>query len=269
MLAALALGPSSFATPTDDDFDSFMSGAMSDFDSFLDQANRDFINFMREPWKEFEGQKPVENIERPKPVVQPTVNAVPEMPEQLAPEAEPTQKPQTPARKGPVIVVRRGGEPSQADKPAPRQPKAETPKAKPQQPKTESIPQTMAPQKAATPEAVKTPEAPVQPAKPQRQKPQPVEPDPDGGLAVQFGGVTYHVSDAMSGAVPRLSRLDENGISDVYEGLFRTDWQPLVKDLKKLRKNGLNSDWALFLFVRDAAEKLADRKSTRLNSSHP
>ncbi len=258
MLAAVALGPSSFATPTDDDFDSFMSGAMSDFDSFLDQANRDFSNFMREPWKEFEGQKPVENIERPKPVVQPTVNAVPEMPEQLAPVAEPAQKPQMPARKGPVIVVRRGGEPSQADKPSPQQPKAETPKAKPQQPKTESTPQTMAPQPA------KTPEAPVQPVKPQRQKPQPVEPDPDGGLAVQFGGVTYHVSDAMSGAVPRLSRLDENGISDVYEGLFRTDWQPLVKDLKKLRKNGLNSDWALFLFVKDVAEKLASGNESKV-----
>lgn len=246
-LAAVVV-PAGFAGGRDsDDFDAFMSGAMSDFDSFLDQANRDFINFMREPWKEFEGKKPVENIERPKPVVQPAVGAEPMPSYADEPVVEKAKEPQQ-KRKGPVIVVRRGQQPSKPTKPS----------------------QSSAPTKAATPQ----PQAPAQPQKPV-DKPQP-KPQPErvvdtpvsdvgtGGLAVPFAGITYHVSDALKGAVPRLSRLDENGISDVYEGLFRADWKPLADDLKKLRGNGLNSDWALFLFVRDVAEKLASGNESKV-----
>ena len=37
----------------------FMKEELEDFDKFMDDADKDFINFMREPWKEFEAEKPV------------------------------------------------------------------------------------------------------------------------------------------------------------------------------------------------------------------
>ena len=55
-----------------DDFDRFMNEELTDFDRFIDKANQEFIEFLRDPWKEFESEKPVvkrKKPEPPKPVV--------------------------------------------------------------------------------------------------------------------------------------------------------------------------------------------------------
>lgn len=46
----------------------FMKEELEDFDKFMDDADKDFINFMREPWKEFEAEKPVLKRVKPEPV---------------------------------------------------------------------------------------------------------------------------------------------------------------------------------------------------------
>ncbi|MDE6611328.1 MAG: hypothetical protein K2K22_02090, partial [Muribaculaceae bacterium] len=80
---------------------------------------------------------------------------------------------------------------------------------------------------------------------------------------IQFGGITYRVSDALRGATPAVA-LNENSIADAYEALFRADYKPLLSDLKELRDNGLNNDWALFSFVSDTADRLATGNSRKV-----
>ena len=36
----------------------FMKEEIADFDKFMDDADKELIDFMRNPWKEFESEKP-------------------------------------------------------------------------------------------------------------------------------------------------------------------------------------------------------------------
>lgn len=55
------------AQQEEDDFSNFVKQQSADFDKFVDDANKDFINFMRNPWKEFEAEKPVKKRVKPEP----------------------------------------------------------------------------------------------------------------------------------------------------------------------------------------------------------
>lgn len=57
-----------------DDFDAFITGCMKDFDSFITEANREYLDFMRNPWKEYQGEKPVEKRVTPEPDKAPVFN---------------------------------------------------------------------------------------------------------------------------------------------------------------------------------------------------
>lgn len=45
-----------------------MEEELASFDKFIDDANKDFINFLRDPWKEFEAEKPAIKRTKPEPV---------------------------------------------------------------------------------------------------------------------------------------------------------------------------------------------------------
>lgn len=45
-----------------------MKEEIADFDKFMDDADKEFIDFMRNPWKEFESEKPVVKRVKPEPV---------------------------------------------------------------------------------------------------------------------------------------------------------------------------------------------------------
>lgn len=275
------------------DFDSFMSGALGDFDNFIDDANRDFIDFMRNPWKKYDAVKPVEKRVVPEPQVQPKADPeakAPEKPapltiqeiidltgkegatkggkefgmtpianfEQEEPEA-PKAQPQAPkaAPEAPKAQPQAPKAAPEAPKAHPQAPKAapETPKAQPQAPKAQQSPKP-------TPKTPKNPKTPITPTAAPTAAP-PSQATATTGLPMQFGGITYRVSDALRGATPAVS-LNENSIADAYEALFRADYKPLLADLKELRTNGLNNDWALYTFVNDLSGKLATGNSRKV-----
>lgn len=70
----------------------------------------------------------------------------------------------------------------------------------------------------------------------------------------------------MKGSV-KLNSLNEKSIADAYEALFATDYKPLVAELQTLRGNGLNNDWATFLFIKRPVGKI--RRSQRKQSAAP
>ncbi len=299
--AALIAPPtllSGTSTDVDDDFNSFLSGAVSDFDSFLDDANRDFIDFMRNPWKKFEAEKPVEKRVVPEPVVQP----------QTAPGEKPDAEPRQLTIEEIIDLTsresrRKGGtsvdvSPVKPVSPSEKKPDASTPTApatpipaapvKPGQPlvpdqrpvvpaKPAQHEKPVQPAKPATPASPRESTKPTQPAVPSQPAKSgplvlPAKPQPERvpsqatattGLPVTFSGITYRVSDALRGAVPPVA-LNENSVADAYETLLRSDYKPLVEDLRELRANGLNNDWALYLFVKDVAEELASGNADKV-----
>ncbi|MDE5642169.1 MAG: hypothetical protein K2I56_01620, partial [Muribaculaceae bacterium] len=88
LVSAALLAPPTLLSghsPSDDGFDSFISGAMSDFDGFIDEANRDFIDFMRNPWKKYDAVKPVEKRVIPEPAEQPKAAPGEKAPEKPTP----------------------------------------------------------------------------------------------------------------------------------------------------------------------------------------
>lgn len=62
------------AEPPMDDFDAFITGSMKQFDAFITEANREYLNFMRNPWKEYQGEKPAVKRVTPEPEKAPVFN---------------------------------------------------------------------------------------------------------------------------------------------------------------------------------------------------
>lgn len=295
-LLALPILLTGNAQPAPDEFDTFMSEAISDFDSFIDEANRDFVDFMRNPWDKFDAEKPVEKRVVPEPVVQPKADpaakpdttphrltieeiidltskesgkgkgeaaggkATPtigfEKPKPKPAKPEPAKPKTEPVKEQPVTQK------PQPAKPEPQKPATQKPE---QQKPTDTTPVAKKPEPTVAPEPI-TPPAPKPVPKPTPKpaaKPQPPQATATTGLPVQFGGITYRVSDALAGKVPNV-KTNERSIANAYESLLKSDYKPLVEDLRQLRANGLNNDWALFLFVKDVADKLATGNSAQV-----
>ncbi len=246
-LIALPILHSATVADPPDDFDTFMAGALADFDSFMDEANRDFVEFMRNPWKKFDAEKPVEKRLIPEPVVQPEVK----------PETKPDSTPHRLTIEE-IIDLTTGesgdkkGDSAGGDAGSPLGFKEDAPKAKkpvkvqPVKPQPKPVPVKTEPKSEKADPVKETPPAVKKPVTPQ---PLPAETE---GMPIQFGGVTYRISDALAGKVPAV-KLNEKSIANAYEALLKSDYKPLVQELARLRNDGLNNDWALFMFIKDIA----------------
>ena len=292
-LALLTPSSQSRAAAVPDDFNSFMKDALSDFDNFIDEANRDFINFMRNPWKKHQAEKPVEKRVVPEPVKPVLFDSVATPPSQQAPTQltieEILGQATTESKQKPTVTVNvpQGDKiPREEPKPTkpatPAKPSAPT---KPSPPSTPSTPTTpvkpAAPVKPSTPATPSTPSkpttpsvpsTPAKPAKPTSPIPTPPEAfqrmgevysGGTGRTPITYGGITYYVSNGLKNSIT-LNGLSENAIADAYEELFRADWQPVINDLKQLRKGGLNNDWALFMFIKQVAESFTPSRNASM-----
>ncbi len=254
-VAALLSTSSISASGAPDDFDSFMKDALSDFNDFLDKANRDFIDFMRKPWEKHQAKKPTEARPVPEPVKPTVFDPVSTPPEEQKPTELTIQEildltTKENEQKPVVKVDVPQGETIPVDKPQPVKPQ------KPAKPKTPTKPAT--PTKPEVPTAPAKPATPTKPATPKRTE----ELYSGGSGRTQFvyGGIPYYINNGIRNG-SRLNSLDENALADAYESLFRTEWQPVVNDLKQLRQSGLNNDWALFMFIKQVAEAYAGGKN--------
>ncbi len=276
-----------------DDFDAFITGSMKEFNSFITEANREYLDFMRNPWKEYQGEKPVEKRVTPEPVEAPVFNPQSqeskEPPKQLTireildlTSAEGKQGKTVDAT--PVFSV-----PEPSVKPEPQQPVTPKPTPeKPSQPKKVIIRDTIkaqqpAPVSPTKPAPVKqtpvqtvpaapvkqTPETPVTkpeskpvskpvatPSQPRRQEP--LYAGGEGRRRVNFYGIDYYVSDGLDHAIT-LSGVNEKAVTAAFESLYTSDYKPLLEDLRTLRANDLHNDWALYLLVKQIAEMFAGR----------
>ncbi|MBP3889633.1 MAG: hypothetical protein J6D01_00320, partial [Muribaculaceae bacterium] len=250
---------------------------MKGFDTFISDANRDFIDFMRHPWKKYEGKEPEKKRvvpEPPKmPVYDPKAPEAKEPPKRLTIKEildltteEDKQQGTTTAQGGTSVTPAPAPTPKPVPKAAPK-PKPDTVKVT--QPKPQPTPAPVISQKP-TPKPTPVPVTPA-PAKPTpTPTPAPSKPSTSplysggaGRTRINFMGVDYHVSNALDKAVT-LKGIDENSLADGLETLYKSNYKPLLEDLRAMRSRDLGNDWALYLVVKQIAEKFGGKNESVL-----
>lgn len=266
-----------------DDFDNFMNEELKSFDSFISDANRDFINFLRDPWKEFDSEKPVEKRVEPEPV-KPIVYDEAAAPKDEKPiclkieeilnltskegKQKPTTKvndaddldferPEAPAKKDkkPIVIIRDTVKVTPVQKPV-------TPKKEPAAPKEK--PADIQKEKPVTPKQepvdvpkVQQPATPVQHPVVQTPKPSapsgPLHTAGSGRSKVTYLGQSFYFSDNLKGKCT-LAGVTENKIADAYETLCKSEYKPLLKELRQAAAEMQMNDWGLYRLVEAVAK---------------
>lgn len=269
-IAGLLLALTGMAQENKGGISGFMKEELEDFDKFMDDADKDFINFMREPWKEFEAEKPVLKRVKPEPV-KPVVYDEKTAPKSEKPvcltieeildmtTSEGKQKPVVQLNEvdrivfdKPEVIVRKKKDPKviiieekPADKPAvqpEKKPVVEVVEAEPEAERTPVV------------EADRRPEPAPEPRLPVSSTPtSPLYRGESGRSKVMYGGLAFYLNNSLNRKCS-LNGLNENAIADAYEALCNSDYKPLLADCAQIRKDLRLNDWGVFTLVRQVAD---------------
>ena len=269
-IAGLLLALTGMAQENKGGISGFMKEELEDFDKFMDDADRDFINFMREPWKEFEAEKPVLKRVKPEPV-KPVVYDEKTAPKSEKPvcltieeildmtTSEGKQKPVVQLNEvdrivfdKPEVIVRKKKDPKviiieekAADKPTAQ------PEKKPVVEVVEAEPEA---EPAPVVEAGRRPEPAAEPRLPVSSTPMsPLYRGESGRSKIAYGGLAFYLNNSLNRKCS-LNGLNENAIADAYEALCNSDYKPLLADCAQIRKDLRLNDWGVFTLVRQVAD---------------
>lgn len=269
-IAGLLLALTGMAQENKGGISGFMKEELEDFDKFMDDADKDFINFMREPWKEFEAEKPVLKRVKPEPV-KPVVYDEKTAPKSEKPvcltieeildmtTSEGKQKPVVQLNEvdrivfdKPEVIVRKKKDPKviiieekPADKPAVQ------PEKKPVVEVVEAEPEA---EPAPVVEADRRPEPAAEPRLPVSSTPMsPLYRGESGRSKIAYGGLAFYLNNSLNRKCS-LNGLNENAIADAYEALCNSDYKPLLADCAQIRKDLRLNDWGVFTLVRQVAD---------------
>lgn len=268
-IAGLLLALTGMAQENKGGISGFMKEELEDFDKFMDDADKDFINFMREPWKEFEAEKPVLKRVKPEPV-KPVVYDEKTAPKSEKPvcltieeildmtTSEGKQKPVVQLNEvdrivfdKPEVIVRKKKDPKviiieekAADKPTAQ------PEKKPVVEVVEAEPEA---EPAPVVEAGRRPEPAAEPRLPVSSTPMsPLYRGESGRSKIAYGGLAFYLNNSLNRKCS-LNGLNENAIADAYEALCNSDYKPLLADCAQIRKDLRLNDWGVFTLVRQVA----------------
>lgn len=269
-IAGLLLALTGMAQENKGGISGFMKEELEDFDKFMDDADKDFINFMREPWKEFEAEKPVLKRVKPEPV-KPVVYDEKTAPKSEKPvcltieeildmtTSEGKQKPVVQLNEvdrivfdKPEVIVRKKKDPKviiieekAADKPTAqpeKKPVVEVVEAEPEAERTPVV------------EADRRPELAAEPRLPVSSTPtSPLYRGESGRSKIVYGGLAFYLNNSLNRKCS-LNGLNENAIADAYEALCNSDYKPLLADCAQIRKDLRLNDWGVFTLVRQVAD---------------
>ena len=269
-IAGLLLALTGMAQENKGGISGFMKEELEDFDKFMDDADKDFINFMREPWKEFEAEKPVLKRVKPEPV-KPVVYDEKTAPKSEKPvcltieeildmtTSEGKQKPVVQLNEvdrivfdKPEVIVRKKKDPKviiieekAADKPTAQ------PEKKPVVEVIETEPEA---EPAPVVEADRRPEPAAEPRLPVSSTPtSPLYRGESGRSKIVYGGLAFYLNNSLNRKCS-LNGLNENAIADAYEALCNSDYKPLLADCAQIRKDLRLNDWGVFTLVRQVAD---------------
>lgn len=269
-IAGLLLALTGMAQENKGGISGFMKEELENFDKFMDDADKDFINFMREPWKEFEAEKPVLKRVKPEPVKpviydektapkseKPVCLTIEEILDMITSEGK--QKPVVQLNEvdrivfdKPEVIVRKKKDPKviiieekAADKPTVQ------PEKKPVVEVVESEPEA---ERTPVVEADRRPEPAAEPRLPVSSTPtSPLYRGESGRSKIAYGGLAFYLNNSLNRKCS-LNGLNENAIADAYEALCNSDYKPLLADCAQIRKDLRLNDWGVFTLVRQVAD---------------
>lgn len=216
-VALLSVSSMSAKAQSVDVFDKFVNQSLSEYNTFISEANREFLDFIRQPWDEVKAEVLKESFQLPELPQMPVYRAVPV------------------AVKVPSVI--------------PVIPSVQVP---------ETLKPEVVPARPVAPVIDVEPIVPVVPivhAKPAETPESPLYVGGADRTKVSFLGVDYYVSNQLADCF-KLSGLEENSLADGLEALYKSDYEPLMDDLRQLRKDDLGNDWALYLMTGNVCEKL-------------
>ena len=229
-IAGLFLSLAGMAQENKGGISDFMKEEIADFDKFMDDADKEFIDFMRNPWKEFESEKPVVKRVKPEPV-EPVVYDENVTPRDAKPVCLTIEEilDMTTSEGGHKSVIQLNDiDKITFDKPEVIVKKKKDPKViiieektadKPSaQPEKEPVVKVPEPESVVSPFIISQPV--VEPKRPAGTsvKNSPLYTAQAGRSKIAYVGESFYLSDALSGRC-RLNGLDENAIADAYETL--------------------------------------------------
>lgn len=271
----LLLSVSVSAQEKDDDFSAFMKEEMVAFDKFLDDANRDFINFLRNPWKEFEAEKPVVKRTKPEPVnpviyderttpkdEKPVCLSIEEILDMSTEEGK--QKPVVKMKDvddipfdSPTVIVKKKKKPTVVvveekvdDKPVTEPESGEkrpviNPEDNPApEPEWEPVP--------VVDEPVNSGATPVRNI--------PLYTGGAGRIKITYMEHVFYLPDELKDKC-RLSGVKENNVADAYEVMCKVDYKSLLKECKQIVSDLRLNDWGTFTLLRTVADAFCSNEN--------
>lgn len=257
-IAGLFLSLAGMAQENKGGISGFMKEELEDFDKFMDDADKDFINFMREPWKEFEAEKPVLKRVKPEPV-KPIVYDEKTAPKDEKPVCltieEILDMTTSEGKQKPVVQLNEVDKIT-FDKPEVIVKKKKAPTVIIVEEKAADKP-VIQPEKKPVVEVVEAKPVPVPAIEPKAPaasvKTSPLYVGESGRSEIIYGSQTFYLSNGLNRKC-RLNGLNENAIADAYEDLCSSDYKPLLADCAQIRKDLRLNDWGVFTLVRQIAD---------------
>lgn len=262
MMTALAA-----AQEKKDDFSAFMEEELAGFDKFMDDANREFVNFLRDPWKEFEADKPMVKRTKPEPVKpvvydeetapkdeKPVCLTIEEILDQSTIEGK--QKPVVKIKDvddiqfdKPTVIIKKKKKPTVVvveDK------KVDKPVVEPESGKRKPLISPEEPLLEPEQEPVSVDVEPESPGDaPARNTP--LYAGGTGRSKIVYMGQAFYLPDDLKGKC-RLNGVKENDVADAYEAICGTDYKLLLKECRQIASDLSLNDWGIFTLLRTVAD---------------
>ncbi len=277
-ITAVIFGANAYA----ETYEEYLKAQMSEYQTYLDEIDKEFSAFLKQQWKEFNGEKPEELFEKPKPVKIPVAEPVKVLePVKIIPKPEPKPEPDsTPTGKAEPKPAPVKTEPV-VKEPVKPEPVVKIPEKKPEpEKKTEPVKEPVKiaePIKPAAPIVPAVPVVPVVPAPvvkapdvpkaapkqdvPAQKAPEPapyVAPEPSGKdyAALSFYGVSLNIPYDQRITSNVQKPLSSSSIAKWWETVAGADYKKTIKYMESaVSKNGLG-DWGYVLLLERFTAKL-------------
>ena len=259
-----------------DDFSSFMEEELASFDKFIDDANKDFINFLRDPWKEFEAERPAVKRTKPEPVT-PVIYDKKTAPQNEKPtrltieeilDLSTTEGKQKPVTKTndlddinfdtPIVIEKEKG--TDTIRIVNKKTIEKQLVTKPQQNEITFPPKTTTKTNQKTPIEADDSQQSTKPIMNNSTDQSPLLIGGAGRSKITYLTQTFYLPNDLKGKC-RLKGLKEDDIADAYETMCNADYQPLLKDCKQIASILTLNDWGMFTLLRTIADSFCSNSN--------
>ncbi|PLX70039.1 MAG: hypothetical protein C0603_03630 [Denitrovibrio sp.] len=219
-----------------DSYEEYVRKQMNEYQTYLEEIDREFTSFLKQTWQPYEGEKPKQLLDKPKPVDIPVAKPMPKPePIKIKPKPKPVVEKPKPQPK-PIIK-------DEKPKPAPK------PVVKPEP----VVPEPMVKEPVVKEPVVTVPEP----------EPQYVPQQEPEGFGLSFYGTNLDIPVDKKFLTPVKNPLSSKNIAKWWETIASSDYKKTLKYLQKSADKMQIGDWGYVNLVERFAAKLLGKTPER------